>query len=337
MKASVKYILLLSLTIIIVSCIVSCGNSSDKYQPNQPIYATLPPYSEVGSSNSNNCNHQNRTVFSKNTESGEIESIVACTNCGYSSSGYKYYHTQSDYNKACVNGNKYSGESKKIIINLNSNYNYSTFEFQSNVDEIVFVGTEGQTNSNMKIKVLNRKSNIIFDFSNVNISSQDTILISDECDAKIIVRTHGNSNSFATQRAADGKNGDNGWTYYGQQTAHSGERGGDASDVFSVNGDIEFIVYSSISIHGGRGGNGGNGASLTSVGPTSGGGGSGGNGGDGGDAIDAKGSVTVRGNTNLVDFEGGDGGYGGTGGYGRNQSSKASDGYKGNKGKSGLE
>jgi len=339
MKDRKKYVLGLLLMLMAISFITSCGNKAEepeKYQ-RQPIYAFLPPYTDAGSSNVDNCNHQSRNVLIKNTENGGTESIAACIKCGYSSSGYRFYYTYTDYHRDCASGGKYSGESKKIIINLDSNYNDSKFVFQSTVEEVIFVGAEGQTNNNLQIEVLSRTTPIILGFSNVRISSDKSVLVSEKCAAKVIVQSYGTSNSFATKKGADGKDGGTGYTYYGQLMAHDGKDGESAADVFVVKGDVEFIVYSPISISGGRGGNGGDGGSLNTNLPTSGGGGAGGAGGSGGDAINTNGIVTISGNKTMVDFTGGAGGKGGRGGYGRNQSSKAEDGVKGKDGKTGLE
>ncbi len=135
---------------------------------------------------------------------------------------------------------------------------------------------------------------------------------------------------------SNGKDGGQGITKWGQFYSLPGEVGNDGKTPFYVGGDLTFIIYSPIKVHGGNGGNGGNGADEH-VGITVGDGADGGNGGNGAPAVVCGGTVKLFGNTNLATFKGGSGGLPGIGGYDKSGNIKASDGKPGVDGESGIE
>ena len=313
-------------------CLSSCDQAGSSYTPYRDISVTLPPYDEV--EGSVECNHNMQTVF---TRAEDQKAISACTRCGYSPDGYRYFHTKEASNKFV----KY----EKIIIKLSSNYQNQELLFRSDVSEVVLIGTEGQTLDGLKIHIQNRTEPFTVSLCNVNVVSSDVIILSDECAAKVTVKTYGTGNSLTTRDGARGVDGELNYVDYGTaQYANAGGGGHNAANVLEINGDVDVYAFAPLNVKGGNGGSGGNGASHNR-GPqyvARNNGGDGGRGGNGGSAILSGGRVTLCQGASLVTLTGGQGGNGGSGGRGGNpggiyNSVDGSSGSKGENGKTGLE
>ena len=306
-KSAARATLAVLLSTVLVAALVSCdGATTDNYVPNRPISATLPPYGDSQNSADAQCQHRMQDVVT--LEEGRV--ISACTRCGYSDSGYRYYHAKTDSDTLV--------RDEKIIIRLSSEYRETTLNVRSDVSEVILVGSEGQTLDGLKLNVANRSTPFTVGLYNVNVVSSESIIASTECAEPITLKFYGASCSLTTRTAAQGADGELEYVdFHSAQRANPGGNGQDAAHVVNVAGDLEVYAFATLSITGGNGGRGGNGASHKK-GPqyvAKNNGGNGGNGGDGGDAIHAGGSVTVY-NSDLVTLTGGRGGSGGSGGSG---------------------
>lgn len=332
MKRTIVFILSVLLALTATLGFSSCDQAGAGYQPYRDISVTLPPYDNY--EGTVECSHNMQTVF---TRAEDQTVITACTRCGYNANGYHYYHTKEESNKFV----KY----EKIIIKLNSNYQDQELFFRSDVSEVILIGTAGQTLNGLKIHVQNRTTPFTVSLCNVNVVSSQSIILSDECAQKIIIKTYGTENNLSTKDGAIGADGELKYVDYGTgQFANSGERGQDAANVIEVNGDVDVYAYAPLNAKGGNGGRGGNGANHKR-GPqyiAKNNGGDGGTGGNGGSAILCAGKVTLCHNASLVTLTGGQGGNGGSGGQGGNpggiyNSVNGASGAKGQNGKTGLE
>ena len=326
MKLRICIMLLILATILCV--FTSCNDVSS--DPNEPLFVILPPYS--GTEISSKCLHQiTEIIYLSDTG----ESIFACSLCGNSEQGYHYYYQKS-------NDNLYTRH-EKIIIKLNSQYRGETLFFRADVNEVILIGTEGQTLDEFQIYIQNRKNPFTISLYDVSVISKNSIIVSPECSETVIIKTYGSTSSLVTFSGKNGEHGELVYAGYGtSQYANSGASGEDANHVIDVLGNVEVFAYAPISVIGGNGGIGGNGASHQS-GPqyfADNDGGNGGPGGNGGDAIHTGGRAYIYANESYVTLQGGyggRGGYGGTGGTSIYGSKDGTNGQNGQDGKTGLQ
>ena len=327
-----KNIIKLIFVVLLFAATLGLASCSAPYVPYAEIYATLPPYAE--SAGATTCSHSTKEVFSR-----DGESIRACTLCGYGDSKTHYYHTYDQMDGGML------GRYDTVIVKLNAEYNEKTVSVRSGINEVIFVGTEGQTLNNLKIKIEPRLSELTVSLSNVRITSDYTIIDAASCEQKITLKTYGADNNLTTKTGKAGEDGTlativKNYTY--QYYANSGTDGADAQDVISVGGNIDVYAYAPLAVNGGNGGMGGRGASHRSESIAYGianGGGNGGKGGNGADAISFVGVLNVaegRENLTLTAGKGGSGGSGGSRYTGSGSSFyNYTDGYRGSDGTDG--
>ncbi len=326
MKMVAHAALLALLAATLAAFLTACdGATPDSYVPNRPISVTLPPYGDSQNSADAQCQHRMQDVVT--LEEGLV--ISACTRCGYSDSGYRYYHARTDSNTLV--------RDEKIIIRLSAEYRETTLNVRSDVTEVILVGSEGQTLDGLRINVGKRNTPFTVGLYNVNVVASESIIASTECAEPVTVKSYGTSCSLTTRTAASGGDGELEYVdFHTAQFANPGGDGRDAAHVIDVAGEVEVYAFCSLALTGGNGGQGGNGASHKK-GPqyvAKNNGGNGGNGGDGGDAIHAGGTVTVY-NSDFVTLTGGRGGNGGSGGAGGGGIYGSKDGQPGSRGNDG--